>query len=504
MVQVFGDCAREARMRAGLRGLIALWLRTILDVARSIAAAYIAVSRGRATDKMTARLTALYVCALVAVIAYGATAFGEFYRPAPPAPRTTSDSANAPGVTLERAMQFRLFTRAAGFSLAVLVGISSALLGIARGSLRRSVAALALGTALTVFALHTLPTVWFPRDGYPIGARWVMAGAVPIAAAIWLILVLLRRDSRFGPIGHLRQPWAMVVVAACVGIGWSANAALFSVARVSLRWPLPFVDAEALVATRSANALVLQDVDGLSDALAPVVELSAHASSLLSISVTGYPVAAGQAALTDRNYFTLLGKAASRGRLYTAADAGPDIVLSERFWRARFAGDDTILGRTVLVNGVPVEVVGLIPLPPAFARARQADPPDMWVPFDVAAAMLQRSDVSRELLVSVVGRLRGGAPLQELQVMTDLVAPRVFKGRPGGTSVQAIRFGPATGVDAAPPAGGLVGAMFSVLWVLAGSLLFAAAGTAAGLLSVSAIRVAAARRETRSPHMELR
>ena len=201
MRQVFIDSVREATRRAGLSGLVALWVRTAGDVARSLVSAYLTESRD-AMFKVTISLILVYLCALLAVVGYGAVRFQEFYHP--PAFSTFG----APGAhedaliaSYEQAMNgtfgsYRRFVITAGLSLAALLGMASALLGLWQKSAVHGGAALLVGIPLTILAFAGLPTVWFPLDRYPVGALWIMGGGLPVAVLTCLLVLTI---GRFGP-----------------------------------------------------------------------------------------------------------------------------------------------------------------------------------------------------------------------------------------------------------------------------------------------------------------
>jgi len=85
--------------------------------------------------------------------------------------------------------------------------------------------------------------------------------------------------------------------------------------------------------------------------------------------------------LTSGNSFQVLGVSAAMGRTLTPADdeasAAPAMILSDRGWDRLFARDPAILGRTVLLNGVAFEVVGVMPRK---FRGLTVSPPDYWAP----------------------------------------------------------------------------------------------------------------------------
>jgi predicted permease len=79
------------------------------------------------------------------------------------------------------------------------------------------------------------------------------------------------------------------------------------------------------------------------------------------------------------NFFTLLGVVPVRGRLFTDREADDRqrlAVISHRFWRTRFAGSADVVGATVLIDGQPSRIVGV--LPAAFEQAGFGS--DVWEP----------------------------------------------------------------------------------------------------------------------------
>ena len=84
------------------------------------------------------------------------------------------------------------------------------------------------------------------------------------------------------------------------------------------------------------------------------------------------------------NYFNLLGVSAARGRVFNEDDdkvsAPPVAVISYPYWKRRFAGDASAIGRTVSVNGQMVTIVGVTPQDFAGIQRLGSDPPDLTIP----------------------------------------------------------------------------------------------------------------------------
>jgi predicted permease len=140
--------------------------------------------------------------------------------------------------------------------------------------------------------------------------------------------------------------------------------------------------------------------------------------------------------LVTGNFFQVLGVGAAIGRTLTPADddsfgAGPVMVLSDRGWEKLFARDPAVLGRTVAVNGVTFEVVGVMP---KRFRGLTVTPADYWAPFSMIGRMRPK-DRGREAEVGVdiVGRLKPGVSEQAAQAALAVWAAT---GRPSNTAAE--------------------------------------------------------------------
>jgi predicted permease len=116
-----------------------------------------------------------------------------------------------------------------------------------------------------------------------------------------------------------------------------------------------------------------------------------------------------EGSLVTGNFFHVLGVSAARGRVLTPSDDGRGdgpIVLSHRAWSRYFASDPGILSRTVVVNGAPFEIVGV--MPEAF-RGLTVAAPDFWAPLS-AVGHFRRVDPGRDRTIGlgIVGRLKPG------------------------------------------------------------------------------------------------
>jgi hypothetical protein len=113
--------------------------------------------------------------------------------------------------------------------------------------------------------------------------------------------------------------------------------------------------------------------------------------------------------LVTGNFFQVLGVQAALGRPLLPGDdeqfAGrPVIVLSHASWRKLFQHDQGVIGRRVVINGAPYEIVGVMP---DDFRGLSVTPPDYWAPLALAGQISGGSEVPANEM-EVVGRLKPG------------------------------------------------------------------------------------------------
>lgn len=128
------------------------------------------------------------------------------------------------------------------------------------------------------------------------------------------------------------------------------------------------------------------------------------------------------------NYFSTLGLQAAAGRLLGPADDRPDapaaVVMGFRAWKQQYASDPSLIGSTLLINGLPVTLVGIAPQD-FFGDRLSANPPELWLPLSLQPAF--EGQGQKSLLYSsgdawlyVIGRLKPG--LSPAAVQTRLTA----------------------------------------------------------------------------------
>jgi putative ABC transport system permease protein len=213
-----------------------------------------------------------------------------------------------------------------------------------------------------------------------------------------------------------REPGFAAVAVLTLGLGIGANTALFSLVKTVLLQPLPYGDPERLVMVWDATApgdttwLSVQEIVNYRAGAPSLADLAAYMEMNASLTGGQEPERV-RAAATTANLFETLAVASLRGRTFTAAEGAPGgddvVVLGHGLWQRRFGVSPDVIGQSVLLNGRPHTVIGV--MPPAFRLPldyRAEQPTEAWVPLVIDPANLgEWGDRS----LKGVGRLKPGA-----------------------------------------------------------------------------------------------
>jgi predicted permease len=146
---------------------------------------------------------------------------------------------------------------------------------------------------------------------------------------------------------------------------------------------------------------------------------------------TGEPEQLDGGAVTG-DFFDLLGVEAGLGRWVQPSDDRPEaqhvVVLSDNLWKNRFSGDPDILGRSIVLDGEPYAVVGVMP-ESFWYLGRDID---LWFPFAWSEADWQGNRTSHFL--QVVGRLRPGVDARTADAEIKTIARALEAEYPGSNS----------------------------------------------------------------------
>ena len=254
---------------------------------------------------------------------------------------------------------------------------------------------------------------------------------------------MILQDLKYACRSILRRPGFSAVVVVTLALGIGANATIFSWIDALLYNPIPGIaDASALVAihpttaTRRDLSISYPDYQDVRDS---------HPDGFTGITAfrylaLGMRVASGEpercwAEIVTGNYFDVLGLRPALGRLLTADDdgaegAGTVVVLSDRFWRTRFAARADVIGTSVGINGHPFTVIGVAP--PEFKGAANGLASDVWLPMSMQRAVIAGARLSARGngWLFAIGRLAPGASWARAQTSLSAVARRLGEAYP--------------------------------------------------------------------------
>ncbi len=182
----------------------------------------------------------------------------------------------------------------------------------------------------------------------------------------------LMNDLRYGLRALRRSPAYAVVIVATLTFAIGANAIVFSALSPYFLRPLPFADADRLQHLFTVD--VEQGWDKGRFSLLQYVDLRERTRGYSGLAAYDYTMAnlSGEEAAEQiqlgrmtAGAFDVLGTPALLGRTFAAGEDGPGgadvIVLGWGLWQRRYAGDPSIVGRSIRVDGVPFTVIGVMP-----------------------------------------------------------------------------------------------------------------------------------------------
>lgn len=237
----------------------------------------------------------------------------------------------------------------------------------------------------------------------------------------------LAQDLRYGWRALIKRPGFTAVAVLTLALGVGATAGIFGVVDSVLFRPLPYPTEErvAVLAERSPEGAVWSVAPGkIADWRRQASSLEAFAvMSPTSFTLTG----AGEPVRIDAqgasaDAAAVFGTAPLHGRWFAADEVAANArvaVLGHRLWVERFGADPAVLERSVLLDGDPHDVIGVMPA--GFAPFR---PSDVWTPLGPLP------DAREVHYLSVAALLRAGMALEDARAEMGLVAERLATANP--------------------------------------------------------------------------
>jgi putative ABC transport system permease protein len=284
------------------------------------------------------------------------------------------------------------------------------------------------------------------------------------------------RDLRYGARALRKSPGFTAVAVLTLALGIGANTAIFSAIDALMLRPLPFTASDQLVRIYSIqkgmfntfanpdgpSALDVRDFAQRSRSFQNMVAYDTWRKNVSFGESAGQPeqMAVG---LVPAAYFEILDIRPIIGRLFSEDEnqEGKNYVaaISAQLWRNRFAGDPSVLGRKVRINGEPYTIVAVMPdvIPPWVEPGRHSE---IWTPFPYSSDMWSESGRG-ERGYAVLARLKPGVSLEQAQADLSVIAAALAAEHPVDQGV---------GVSVKRLADSRAGALRPMLYLLMGAV----------------------------------
>jgi putative ABC transport system permease protein len=243
----------------------------------------------------------------------------------------------------------------------------------------------------------------------------------------WTRLEQTGQDIRYALRTLSKSPGFTSAAVLSLAIGIGANTSLFTVINTVMWKRLPVSDPEHLLTigqqnpAGTTNVFTYQQYELFRDH-GQALDLAAYSVRRLDASVDGHAEPTLDTQLVTGEYFPILGVRPALGRLFDEDDdrvpMGHQVaVLSHTYWQRRFAGEPTVIGRTITLGGLPFTVVGVTPA--EFFGVEVGTSPSLYLPVMMQPALLPMfgSLLERPHVFStwlrVLGRLKPGVPVEQ-------------------------------------------------------------------------------------------
>ncbi len=245
----------------------------------------------------------------------------------------------------------------------------------------------------------------------------------------------LGQDVRYALRLMVAQPGLTLVAIVTMALGIGANTAIFSAVDAILLRPLPYPEPDRLVVVwekRPAEGVMNNSVapadyvdwarmNTVFETMAAMMPITAD------LTGTGEPVRLPAGAVSPA-FFDVLRVRPALGRSFRPEEGRAGlhrvVVIGYGLWQGRFGSDASVIGRKVLLNGVPHEVVGVLPHTFEFPDSTI----ELWapLPFEGTSQPLNRSNHD----LSVYARMKPGVTIEQARAEMDRVGQHLSKEYP--------------------------------------------------------------------------
>ena len=297
-----------------------------------------------------------------------------------------------------------------------------------------------------------------------------------------------------------RAPLFTIVTLITLGVGVGANTVIFSVLEGVLLKPLPYPHPEQLIGVwHTAPGVGITDLN-----MAPSIyfidreqnttfqDIGVYDGDSLSVTGAGQPEQVVGLDVTDGT-LPMLGVQPALGRLFTWEDDSPSapdtVLLSYGYWRQKFGGDTSVIGRSITADGKPRQIIGVLPRGFHFLDYEDAA---LVVPFKWDRSKTKLGNFSYQGMA----RLKPGVTMAQASADVARMLPIANRSFPAPEGFSAALFEKAQiAPNLRPLKQDVVGDIGKVLWVLMGSIAMVLLIACANVANLLLVRVDGRRQE---------
>lgn len=297
-----------------------------------------------------------------------------------------------------------------------------------------------------------------------------------------------------------RSPMFTAITLVTLAVGVGANTVVFSVVEGVLLKPLPYPHPEQLIGVwHTAPGIGLKEVN-----MAPSIyfidreqsttlqDIGAYRSDSMDVTEAGEPEHVRVLGVTDGT-LPILGVTPVLGRLFTRQDDSPSaaqtVLLSYAYWKEKFGGSSSVLGRSITVDGESHEIIGVLPRGFHFL-----DYPDaaLILPFRWDRSKLKLGNFGPRALA----RMKPGVTMAEASTDMARLLGVVLRSFPPPDGFSEALFEKARiSPNLRSLKQDVVGDVGKVLWVLMGSIVLVLLVACANVANLLLVRVEGRRQE---------
>ncbi|HEY4355323.1 MAG TPA: ABC transporter permease [Acidobacteriaceae bacterium] len=299
----------------------------------------------------------------------------------------------------------------------------------------------------------------------------------------------------------VRAPLFTAITLITLAIGIGANTVIFSVVEGVLLKPLSYLEPERLVGIGLKAPGIGFDNIGLGpsnyfidrEQATTLEDIAVYDNDSVSVTGTGQPENV-RALQISSGMLPILGVKPLLGRVFTRQDdtsgAAATVLLSYGYWQRKFGGNSQVVGRTLTLDGKPVEVVGV--LPQDFHFLDQKEDAGLIKPIQLDRGATKLGQFNYQ----AVARMKPGVTIDQVNAELDRLIPVTYRSFavPEGFTLGLFETAHFRS-DVRPLKKDVVGEIGKTLWVLMGSIVVVLLVACANVANLLLVRVEGRRQE---------